>query len=164
MKKEIKKIVIKIYVSTEETKKRLGIDASAIRKLRSIYRREGRLQNRELFWEALFPELEAIVKQQRSKPHSSFDDAYNIIINAEKAKKAETARIQTLLDKVFQIAPDDLTPLAGQIMGEDALEHFFDLFNALTDLVRPHDEDSAQVLIGLQSLILAKIIANGKPA
>lgn len=159
-----KTIVIKIYVSTAETKKRLRVDSSAIRKLRAIYRREGRLKNRELFWEALFPELEAIVKQQRSRPHSSFDDAYAIVTNAAKAKSAEAARIQAAVDEVFRIAPDDLTPLAGQIMGDDILEHMFDLFNTLTDFIRSYDEDSAQVLVGLQSLILAKIITGGQPS
>lgn len=135
---------LKNYVTTEETKKITGLDDSGIRKLRKIYRDKGQIGSRELFTVEQVEDLKKIVKYQRENPHVSYQVAYDIVW-AEIKKN------------LFGEAADDMVKLASLAMGEKKLDRFFDLFNALTDLIKPYDEDSAELLKNAQSPILAKI-------
>lgn len=145
------------YISTAATMATLGITNTGLRKLRALYRAEGQIKDRELFTVEQIEELKQIVTYQRNHPHISFEDAYHAITAQARIEAAEEARAKALISQIFDIAPDDLTPMAQAIMGEQQLEHLFDLFNELTDLLRQYDEDAAQTLISVQSLILAKI-------
>lgn len=145
------------YVSTDATMETLGITNTGLRKLRALYRAKNRIKDRELFTVEQLDELKKIVTYQRNHPHISFADAYEAITARARIKAAEQARAKALISRIFETAPDDLTPMARTIMGEQNLEHFFDLFNELTDLLRQYDDDTTQTLIGLQSLVLAKI-------
>lgn len=133
-------------VSTEDTKKMTGLDNSGIRKIRKIYQEKGRLKPRELFSEKQVDEIKLIVQYQRCHPHSSYRIAYEAIMT------------QKALNFILKEQPDDLTGRAILVMGgEEKLDYFFKLCNALTDFLKDYDSDSVQVLTNLQSLILAKI-------
>ncbi len=145
------------YIPTAETMETLKVTNTGLRKLRALYRAEGRIKDRELFTATQLEELKRIVAYQRSHPHISFEDAYNAVTATARIKAAEEARTKALISRIFDVAPDDLTPLAQAIMGEQKLERFFTLFNELTDLLRQYDDDAAQTVISVQSLVLAKI-------
>ncbi len=144
-------------VSTAKTKEILQISNTGLRKIRALYRSKGLIQDRELFTVEQIEELKKIIAYQREHRRISFDDAYNAVTAKARLKAAEEARAKALISQIFDIAPDDLTSLTQAIMGEQQLEHLFELFNQLTDLLRQYDDDAAQTLISVQSLILAKI-------
>lgn len=132
-------------ISTTDTKKLTGLDDSGIRKIRKIFQQKKRLGCRELFSKEQVDEIREIVEYQRQHPHSSYMTAYDAIT------------MKNALDLIITEEADDFTTLAILTMGEKELDRFFGLFNQLTDLVAAYDNESAQILKNLQSLILAKI-------
>lgn len=133
-------------ISTEETKKMTGLDASGIRKIRRIYQDAKEIDRYELFTQTQVDEIKHIVAYQRNHPHSSYKTAY------------EAIKMQQVLDKLRVEAPDDFTGAAILAMGEEKLDHFFELFIGLEDLLREFDKESAEILKNLESAILAKIV------
>lgn len=132
-------------ISTEETKKITGLDDAGIRKLRRLYREKGRISSRQLFSKAQVAELVDIVKYQRAHPHCSYAVAYDAVLTS------------SALSKIMKNEPDDFTSFAEQKFGPEKMEEFFNLFNALTDFLKPFDPTSAELLIMLQDFIIAKI-------
>ncbi len=133
-------------ISTAETKRRTGLDASGIRKIRKIYQDEGKIGRYELFTEDQVDEIKRIVAYQRSHPHSSYKIACDAI------------RREAALNRLMAEAPDDFTCEACLTMGEEKVDHFFECFVALEDLLREFDEESAEILKNLESAILARVV------
>lgn len=133
-------------ISTEETKKLTGLDASGIRKIRKIYQDEKRIAPYELFSEEQVEEIKCIVSYQRHHPHSSYRMGY------------EAIQMEQTLNRLVMEAPDDFTREAILTMGEEKVDRFFELFLGLEDLLREFDDESAEVLKNLESAILARIV------
>lgn len=132
-------------ISSEETKKMTGLNDAGLRKIRKIYQKDKRLKCRELFSEKQVEEIIRIVQYQRAHPHSSYEMAY------------EAVTMKRTLEKILTENPDDFTGGASLVIGEKNLDIFFEKFNDLSDFLMPIDRKSAQILINLQPLILAKI-------
>lgn len=131
--------------SKEDTKKITGLDDAGIRKLRRLYRAKGRISSRQPFSQAQAAELVEIVKYQRAHPHCSYEVAYDAVITS------------SVLNRILKNESDDFTPFAEQKLGPEKMEEFFNLFNALTDFLKPLDPASSELLISLEEFILAKI-------
>ena len=135
-----------VRISTEDTKKMTGLDASGIRKIRKIYQDEGKIGRYALFTKEQVEEIKMIVAYQRQNPHSSDKMAY------------EAVKLKNALDRLKIEAVDDFTSEAILAMGEEKLEDFFKYFNSLKDLLREFDDESVELLKNLESAILARII------
>ena len=86
-----------VRISTEDTKKMTGLDASGIRKIRKIYQDEGKIGRYELFTKEQVEEIKMIVAYQRQNPHSSYKMAY------------EAVKLKNALDRLKIEAVDDFT-------------------------------------------------------
>lgn len=133
-------------ISTEETKKMTGLDASGIRKIRKIYQDARKIDRYELFTQEQVEEIKRIVVYQREHPHSSYKMAY------------EAIQMEQTLNRLVIEAPDDFTSEAILTMGEKKVDHFFELFLGLEDLLREFDDESTELLKNLESAILARIV------
>lgn len=133
-------------ISTEETKKMTGLDASGIRKIRKIYQDEKKIDRYELFDQEQIEEIKRIVAYQRHHPHSSYKIAY------------EAIKMEQALNRLKIETPDDFTSEAILTMGEEKVDRFFELFLGLEDLLREFDDESAEILKNLESAILARIV------
>lgn len=137
-------------ISTEETKRITGLDASGIRKIRKIYQEEGKLERYELFSKTQVEEIKRIVAYQRQHPHSSYRVAYDAI------------KMQDALNRLKEEAPDDFTGEAILIVGEEKMDRIFELFVEIEDLLREFDDESAQLLQNVESAILARIVLKAR--
>lgn len=112
-----------VKISTEDTKKMTGLDASGIRKIRKIYQDEQKIERYELFSKAQVEEIKLIVAYQRQNPHLSYKVAY------------EAIKMRNVLNRLRAEAPDDFTSEAILTIGEEK-GAFFELFVGLEDLLR----------------------------
>lgn len=139
-----------VRISTEDTKKMTGLDASGIRKIRKIYQDEQKIERYELFSKAQVDEIKLIVAYQRQHPHSSYKVAY------------EAIKMQNALNRLNAESSDDFTGEARLIIGEEKLESFFELFVGLEDLLREFDGESTELLKNMESAILARIVLKAR--
>ena len=139
-----------VRISTEDTKKMTGLDASGIRKIRKIYQDEGKIGRYELFTKEQVEEIKMIVAYQRQNPHSSYKMAY------------EAVKLKNALDRLKIEAVDDFTSEAILTIGEEKMERFFELFVGLEDLLREFDSESAELLKNMESAILARIVLKAR--
>lgn len=137
-------------ISTEDTKKMTGLDASGIRKIRKIYQDEQKIERYELFSKAQVAEIKLIVAYQRQHPHSSYRVAYDAI------------KMQNALNKLQAEASDDFTSEAILNIGEEKVERFFELFVGLEELLREFDFESSELLKNMESAILARIVLKAR--
>ncbi len=139
-----------VKISTEDTKKMTGLDASGIRKIRKIYQDEQKIERYELFSKAQVEEIKLIVAYQRKNPHLSYKVAY------------EAIKMRNVINRLKAEAPDDFTSEAILTIGEEKMERFFELFVGLEDLLREFDSESAELLKNMESAILARIVLKAR--